>query len=154
MNANATHNSDLWKALKGGSSNFGIVTRFDIQAFYTGDLYGGLITFPNNATDQVISAFSNFTNNIVNYQEGEAFSFWSYVRGSNETVILNDLQDVTGATDAPAFDEFKAIEPVLSSTLRTASHLNMTIELDFAKGYRYAALSFWPVTARCRETHS
>lgn len=75
-------------------------------------------------------------NNIANYQEGEAFSFWSYIKGSNETVILNDLQDVTGAVDAPAFDEFKAIEPVLSSTLRSASHTNMTEELNFAKGFR------------------
>lgn len=137
INANKTENADLWKALKGGASNFGIVTRFNIQAFYTGDLYGGLITFPNSATDQVISAFSNFTNNIVNYQDGEAFSFWSYIRGSNETVILNDLQDVTGAVDAPAFAEFKAIEPVLSSTLRTDTHLNMAVELNFAKGFRY-----------------
>lgn len=112
------------------------MTRFDIQAFDTGDLYGGIVTFPSSATDQVIAAFSNFTNNIVNYQYGQAFSFWSYIKGSNETVILNDLQDVTGAVDAPAFAEFKAIEPVLSSTLRTASHLNMTEELNFAKGYQ------------------
>lgn len=142
VNANETENADLWKALKGGSSNFGIVTRFDVQAFYTGDLYGGMLTFPNSATDQVISAFSNFTNNIVNYQEGEAFSFWSYIRGSNETVIINDLQDVTGAVDAPAFAEYKAIAPVLSSTLRTDTHLNMTVELDFAKGFRYVLLVF------------
>lgn len=112
------------------------MTRFDVQAFYTGDLYGGIISFPNSATDQVISAFSKFTDNIVDYQEGEAFSFWSYVRGTNETVILNDIQDVTGAVDAPAFDEFKAIGPVLSSTLRTDTHSNMTVELDFAKGFR------------------
>lgn len=124
------------------------MTRFDIQAFDTSDLYGGLITFPNSATDQVIAAFSNFTNNIVNYQYGQAFSFWSYIKGSNETVILNDLQDVTGAVDAPAFAEFKAIEPVLSSTLRTASHLNMTVELNFAKGYRYAAIPIEPTILR------
>ncbi|KAI1264929.1 6-hydroxy-D-nicotine oxidase [Xylariaceae sp. FL1019] len=31
VNANANTNSDLWKALKGGGTNFGIVTRFDIQ---------------------------------------------------------------------------------------------------------------------------
>ncbi|KAJ3471951.1 hypothetical protein MRS44_002050 [Fusarium solani] len=30
-NANKDSNSDLWKALKGGSANFGIVTRFDVS---------------------------------------------------------------------------------------------------------------------------
>lgn len=142
VNANATDNADLWKALKGGSSNFGIVTRFDIQAvdLPSNGLYGGMVTFPNSATDQVIAAFSNFTNNIVNYQEGQAFSFWSYIKGSNETVIINDLQDVTGTVDSPAFAEYKAIEPVLSSTLRSDSHVNMTVELNFAKGFRYVHL--------------
>lgn len=142
VNANATDNADLWKALKGGSSNFGIVTRFDIQAVDvpSNGLYGGMVTFPNSATDQVIAAFSNFTNNIANYQEGQAFSFWSYIKGSNETVIINDLQDVTGTVDAPAFAEYKAIKPVLSSTLRSDSHVNMTVELNFAKGFRYASL--------------
>lgn len=29
VNANADENADLWKALKGGSGNFGFVTRLD-----------------------------------------------------------------------------------------------------------------------------
>lgn len=136
INANASENFDLWKALKGGSSNFGIVTRFDVQGFYTGDLYGGLVTFPNNATDQVITAFVHFANNVVDYQDGAATSLWSFVDGANETVIINSLQDVAGIVDAPAFDEYRAIEPVISSTVRAASHLSMAEELNFAKGKR------------------
>ncbi|KAE9969552.1 hypothetical protein Vi05172_g4537 [Venturia inaequalis] len=136
VNANKTVNSDLWKALKGGSSNFGIVTRFDVQAFSAGNLYGGMLTFPDSATDQVIAAFVSFTNNIVNYQEGEAITYWSFIKGATESIIINDIQDVSGAVDAPAFKQFKAITPVLSSTLRSASHLNMAVELNFANGNR------------------
>ncbi|KAL4875230.1 6-hydroxy-D-nicotine oxidase [Aspergillus karnatakaensis] len=33
VNANSTVNSDLYRALKGGGSSFGIVTRFDIRTF-------------------------------------------------------------------------------------------------------------------------
>ncbi|KAJ8060841.1 hypothetical protein OCU04_009925 [Sclerotinia nivalis] len=33
VNANQSDNHDLWKALKGGSNNFGIVTRFNIRTF-------------------------------------------------------------------------------------------------------------------------
>ncbi|KAL8968401.1 MAG: hypothetical protein Q9197_004902 [Variospora fuerteventurae] len=36
VNANATSRADLWFALKGGSNNFGIVTRFDLKAFSQG----------------------------------------------------------------------------------------------------------------------
>ncbi|KAI0196912.1 6-hydroxy-D-nicotine oxidase [Astrocystis sublimbata] len=33
VEANAATNSDLWRALKGGGTNFGIVTRFDMQTY-------------------------------------------------------------------------------------------------------------------------
>ncbi|KAK5628867.1 hypothetical protein RRF57_004582 [Xylaria bambusicola] len=33
VDANSKTNSDLWKTLKGGGTNFGIVTRFDIQTY-------------------------------------------------------------------------------------------------------------------------
>ncbi|KAH6658353.1 6-hydroxy-D-nicotine oxidase [Truncatella angustata] len=134
VEANSSHNADLWKALKGGSSNFGVVTRFDVQAFDAGNLYGGLVIHPLNLTGQVITAFSNFVDNIVNYQVGSAFSFWSWVQGATESVIISALHDTTGAVDAPAYAEYNAIEPVLSSTLREDSHLNFTKELEFAKG--------------------
>ena len=37
-NANSTYNPDLFKALKGGSGNLGLVTRLDFAAFPGGDL--------------------------------------------------------------------------------------------------------------------
>ena len=37
---NAEENTRLFEALKGGSSNFGIVTKFDMQAFEVSDLWG------------------------------------------------------------------------------------------------------------------
>ncbi|KAK8058961.1 hypothetical protein PG994_009409 [Apiospora phragmitis] len=118
-NANANENADLWKALKGGSSNFGIVTRFDMRAFAAGNL-----------------ALSHFVDGASDYQAGSALSFWSYIRGTSESVIISALHDATDTADAPAFAEYEAIEPRLSSSLRSDSHLNMTIELNFEKGFR------------------
>ena len=40
VNANATQNIDLYKALKGGSNNFGIVTRLDMRLFPQGKFWG------------------------------------------------------------------------------------------------------------------
>ena len=60
----ATANSypDLWLALKGGSNNFGIVTRFDVTTYPQGHMLGGLVAF--NYTPSVLDAqakaFSNF----------------------------------------------------------------------------------------------
>jgi len=43
VNANKRENPRLWKALKGGGNNFGIVTRFDMAAFPAPNLYGGIL---------------------------------------------------------------------------------------------------------------
>lgn len=45
INANNNTNPDLFKALKGGSCNFGIVSRFDMQAIDGYTLWGGQITW-------------------------------------------------------------------------------------------------------------
>ena len=38
---------DLFWALKGGSNNFGIVTRFDLKTYPQGKVFGGTITYQN-----------------------------------------------------------------------------------------------------------
>jgi hypothetical protein len=43
VNANATSNPDLHKALKGGSGNFGIVTRFDLRSWKQDKIWGGIM---------------------------------------------------------------------------------------------------------------
>ncbi|KAL4974210.1 hypothetical protein BDW66DRAFT_140570 [Aspergillus desertorum] len=57
VHATASSNSDLWLALKGGSNNFGIVTRFDLATFQQGLMWGGLVLF--NYTDGIVEAESN-----------------------------------------------------------------------------------------------
>lgn len=45
VEANAESNPDLWYALKGGSNNFGIVTRIDLKTFPQGKFWGGMIGY-------------------------------------------------------------------------------------------------------------
>ncbi|OJJ71083.1 hypothetical protein ASPBRDRAFT_127337 [Aspergillus brasiliensis CBS 101740] len=45
VNANATTNSDLWMALRGGGNNFGIVTRYDMRTFSQGSIFGGSVWY-------------------------------------------------------------------------------------------------------------
>ncbi|KAI0469852.1 oxidoreductase FAD-binding protein [Xylariaceae sp. FL0804] len=62
--ASADSHRDLWIALKGGSNNFGIVTRFDLATYPQGDMLGGYIDFEVNQTilDEHAKAFSNWMN--------------------------------------------------------------------------------------------
>lgn len=49
INANQTSNPDLFTALKGGSNNFGVVTRFDLMSFPRDNFWGGTILYPSSA---------------------------------------------------------------------------------------------------------
>lgn len=136
VNANADENSDLFKALKGGGSNFGVVTRFDMQAFDTGLLWGGLVTYSDKVTDDFINAYYKWTNNIENYVNGSVIPFWSYMPEVGGDVILLAYEDVTGIEAGPAFDDFMAIDEMISSTMRVTTHKSLADELEIADGYR------------------
>ncbi|OLN97392.1 Bifunctional solanapyrone synthase 1 [Colletotrichum chlorophyti] len=55
--ADATRHPDLFKALKGGTNNIGIVTRFDLRAFLSNDIYGGVMAFPYSQNKAVLQKF-------------------------------------------------------------------------------------------------
>ena len=48
---------DLFKTLKGGSNNFGVVTRFDIRSFNSGKFWGGFVLYPLSTMPQHVAAF-------------------------------------------------------------------------------------------------
>ena len=60
--ASASSNPDLWLALKGGSNNFGIITRFDIATISQGKMSYNLVSYNyTNASLQAhANAFSDF----------------------------------------------------------------------------------------------
>ncbi|KAM0814092.1 hypothetical protein AB5N19_14094 [Seiridium cardinale] len=75
-NASESVNPDLFRALKGGSNNFGIVTRFDMETFPAHDVYDGIVTFPPSSTDAVIDAFVDFTKQLHVVQDAHILAMW------------------------------------------------------------------------------
>lgn len=136
VNANATSNSDLFLALKGGSSNFGIVTRFDMETFKQGNLWGGTMSYSKNYTQAQIDAYTAWVDNVENYPEGSSIIFWSYLPTVKDVVILAAYEDTAGNVAPAGFDKFLAI-PSQSSTMRLATQKSLTDELEQAAGYRY-----------------
>ncbi len=54
VTASASSNPKLWRALKGGGSNFGIVTRFTFRTFACGDIWGGWLFSPSFEASRII----------------------------------------------------------------------------------------------------
>jgi FAD/FMN-containing dehydrogenase len=54
VNANEKENADLFRALRGGGNNFGVVTRFDLRTFKQGPFWGGAVFyFPDQFPAQI-----------------------------------------------------------------------------------------------------
>ena len=60
VEATATDNSDLFWALKGGSNNFGIVTRFDMETLDVTDLYGGDTLYNPSSYPAFLKAITDY----------------------------------------------------------------------------------------------
>ena len=118
MNVNGTSSKDLFRALKGGMNNFGVVTRFDLRTFPQGEILAGAIANPIAERDAVFQAFANIAG-AANYDP-----FASLVTGLayNSTVKGSWSISTTAAytkpeLNPPVFDELLTI-PNTANTLQ------------------------------------
>lgn len=109
INANATSHPDLWKALKGGSSNFGIVTRFDLETVPTSNLFVANRTIGLDQREAFADAFVGFTNLDESYHDNTLLVYMTHAPEINTTVI--QLTEINTVNDdaTTAFDEFNEI---------------------------------------------
>jgi hypothetical protein len=71
--ANAAKNPNLWRALKGGSNNFGIVTSFTARSFPCTSIWSGFVYMPSSQAPKALSAFHEFLNRVVANEEGKTY---------------------------------------------------------------------------------
>ncbi|KAG8157288.1 hypothetical protein KVR01_012996 [Diaporthe batatas] len=118
VNANLTSNPDLFKAQKGGSGNLGFVTRIDQKAVNTPDMWGGSTMYNASDRKSVFGAYVDFTDSMDRDPASQNIvgMSWGPHRGYAYRAILTNSDAVS---DAPAFDEYRKIENI-SSTSRVA----------------------------------
>ncbi|KAL6697232.1 FAD-binding domain-containing protein [Trichoderma pleuroticola] len=111
---------DLWLALKGGSNNFGIVTRFDLATFSLGNMWYSDLSY--NYTDSVLSAhakaFSNFMK-PANYDSAAMMGVFLYYTGQGFGVS-DAMWYVEDVASPAVYDAFTKI-PNLGGTSELAT---------------------------------
>jgi hypothetical protein len=60
VTVSTTLRPDLWRALKGGSNNFGVVTRFTARSFPSTNIWSGFLYLPAFQASAVLSKFQRF----------------------------------------------------------------------------------------------
>ncbi|KAL3482140.1 hypothetical protein BJX99DRAFT_268527 [Aspergillus californicus] len=135
VDANIETNVDLFKALKGGSNNFGIVTKYEIKAIDNAHLWGGIVVYDNSTTDQQIPALVKFIDNIENDPYASWIGLWQFNSTTGQTTISSPLDYTKPVAHPDAFNDFYQI-PNISDSTRYATLYNLTSELQQAGGYR------------------
>ncbi|RYP60728.1 hypothetical protein DL771_010404 [Monosporascus sp. 5C6A] len=78
VNANASSHSDLFRALKGGGGNFGIVTRFDMRAIEGADVWYDRRLMAPDQSDAVADMLVKFSDQNQTWGDDHAFAFWTH----------------------------------------------------------------------------
>jgi FAD/FMN-containing dehydrogenase len=127
VDANATSHSDLWRALKGGSNNFGVVTRFDLRAFEQGNFWGGAIIYDDSASPALLEAFVKL-NKDQDYDEYAALMHsHAYVSGMGLVAVAN-IEYTKATENLDTFRSYIETQPQYSNTMRISNQTDFTDE--------------------------
>ena len=107
---------DLFWALKGGTNNFGIVTRYDILTFPSGPVYGGSVVWASTDTQQYLDAQTAFIVPGGGSEDPKAaimpnFGYFPSTKQNSSGVVLLYDEPI----QPKAFENFTAIPPVSGS---------------------------------------
>lgn len=115
VNVTSASHHDLWLALKGGSNNFGVVTRFVLRTFAQGIIWAGDVIYPASTIFQQLQAFSSFASAPDFDQNAGLIQNLAY-SSAEGSLIVNQLVYAQPVVNPPAFQPFTAIQPQYENT--------------------------------------
>ncbi|KAF2110602.1 hypothetical protein BDV96DRAFT_615159 [Lophiotrema nucula] len=131
VKSSRTSHPDLFSALKGGSNNFGILTRIVLPAFAQGAMWGGMTIHPQSSMPELITALVDFAkqpNPDQNVNILVTYGFSSMFGNTLSASSLFDTAPDTSNNHSTSLEAFVAIEPKIQSTLRTDTLLSFAEE--------------------------
>jgi hypothetical protein len=126
VQANSSGNQDLHTALKGGSSNFGIVTRFDMKTFKQGPYWGGLLFMNSLKRRSTFEFFERFANISDPYAAFINSYTWVPIIGAIST---SNVQYTKAIPSPPLFQKLIENSESLGSTPRISTTSDFTQEI-------------------------
>ncbi|KAI9155705.1 FAD-binding domain-containing protein [Paramyrothecium foliicola] len=121
VNANETDHSDLFRALKGGGSNFGIVTRFDIEAFPASNLSRSRRAIDVEHAEEFVEAVAGFTNLDRSFHDNAMISVMVYDPDGERTVITVTEVNTMNHANSSAFEAFSRLPTLTAPTHESVS---------------------------------
>ncbi|KAI1173439.1 putative oxidoreductase [Nemania sp. FL0916] len=163
VEANENENADLWWGLRGGSNNFGIVTRIDLKTFEQGDLWYSMTFNPLTEVEQLIKIYADIMA-PQNYDINASYlTGWAFAATQGLSVTLNQLiytrpnGNSTPEYFKPILDLPAIPVPIAGTVVGNMSTLaaqSATMQVPQAAQYMTATVTFEPTEAMIRETYA
>lgn len=135
VNANKHENARLWKALKGGGSNFGIVTRFDMAAFPAGNIYGGILMSLWDERELFVDNFLELMGTTAQNPADSQLLLFQHSAGMPVPLVGTIRVNVEANASAPQFRNLGDV-PTVVNTFQEWSYSDMIETQVTANGQR------------------
>jgi hypothetical protein len=137
VDVNTDSHPDLYRALRGGGNNFGIVSRFDLDTYPLESVWGGLHVWQHTpeVTNAITSAFTKFASAASSDPKSSLFLGLGYKHGMY--AYAAGLQYALPTVFPPIFSDFNT-DPAFTtygivSTARLTTITDLADELDKAE---------------------
>ncbi|KAH6838552.1 hypothetical protein B0I37DRAFT_394174 [Chaetomium sp. MPI-CAGE-AT-0009] len=120
VNVDKDNHSDLFRSLKGGSNNFGIVTKFTVTAFPCAKVWGGMAFLPKQVIPEAIEAVTSFTDNVANDPDSNLSAMFTHRPDVKDIVVATIYANVAGIEKPPAYEKWLAMPEILNTTKMTS----------------------------------
>jgi hypothetical protein len=128
----------LYRALRGGGSNFGIITAFELKAYPYNRMWGGRTLIDSCHARQAIAAYEGFVNQQEVDSKGHTIFIATYDEGPLR--LIQYMAYTEPQADLPIFDELRKV-PTIESSLGLTDYTTLAQNiagLQDGVGYRAA----------------
>ncbi|KAF5680607.1 FAD-binding domain-containing protein [Fusarium heterosporum] len=113
VHASSENEPNLYRALRGGGSNLGIITAFELEAFPYNGMWGGRTMLDPIHVRQAIAAYAGFVRKQEDNPKGHTIFIATYDEGPLR--LLQYMVYTEPQSDLPMFDELRKVPAVQSS---------------------------------------
>lgn len=129
ITADVETNADLFRVLKGGSSNFGVVTKFTMKTIPSDQVWAGMTFYPKHTIPDAINAVVAFSDKVHEDPDSNLVCIFTHMPEFKDIVVATMFNNIEGVEAPPAYDEWRKL-PQIMNTIKMTTISEMAFEYN------------------------
>ncbi|KAH6659050.1 hypothetical protein BKA67DRAFT_543391 [Truncatella angustata] len=127
ITADETQHQDLLWALRGGTNNFGVVTKINLRTFEQAEIWGGVVYHVIDMEDEEIIALSEFSASDTYDKYSSLITTFGYSGAQGMSAIVNNMEYTKAVVNPPVFQSLSNLSSIYN-TMRLTNMTDLSIE--------------------------